>query len=53
MLPASYAPDDGAGLLYRNTELVEAVAENDTAGAYFVREASDDIGFALTGGGTS
>ena len=36
MLPASYATDDGAGLIYRGTEFVEAVAENDYAGAYFV-----------------
>jgi peptidase E len=35
-LPAAYATDDGAGLLYRGTEFVEAVAENSTAGAYFV-----------------
>lgn len=36
VLPAAYATDDGAGLLYRGTELTEAVAENNTAGAYFV-----------------
>lgn len=36
VLPAAYATDDGAGLLYRDTEFVEAVAENSTAGAYFV-----------------
>ncbi|MCD4527083.1 peptidase E [Nocardioides sp. cx-173] len=35
-LPPGYATDDGAGLLYRGTELVEALAENDRAGAYFV-----------------
>jgi len=35
-LPAGYATDDGAGLLYRGTELVMALAENDTAGAYRV-----------------
>lgn len=43
VLPAAYATDDGAGLLYRGTDFVEAVAENDTAGAYFV---------AAGGGGT-
>ena len=35
-LPAGYATDNGAGVLYRGTEFVEAVAENDSAGAYFV-----------------
>jgi peptidase E len=35
-LPAGYATDDGAGLLYRDTELVEALAERDRAGAYRV-----------------
>jgi len=36
VLAAAYATDDGAGVLYRGTDFVEAVAENDTAGAYFV-----------------
>jgi peptidase E len=40
VLPAAYATDDGAGLLYRGTELVEAVSENDRAAAYLV-EAQD------------
>ena len=31
-----YATDDGAGLLYRGTRLVEALAERDGAGAYHV-----------------
>jgi peptidase E len=35
-LPSAYATDDGAGVLYRGTEFVEAVAENGGAGAYFV-----------------
>jgi peptidase E len=35
-LPSAYATDDGAGVLYRDTEFVEAVAENGRAGAYFV-----------------
>ncbi|MDZ7886652.1 MAG: peptidase E [Mycobacterium sp.] len=41
VLPASYATDDGAGLLYRGTTFVEAVAENGTAGAYFVQRLGD------------
>jgi peptidase E len=35
-LPPGYATDDGAGLLYRGTEFVEAVCEKDGAAAYFV-----------------
>src|SRR6476659_6233287 len=35
-LPAGYATDDGAGVLYRGTEFVEAVSEYDGAAAYFV-----------------
>jgi peptidase E len=35
-LPAGYATDDGAGVLYRGTEFVEAVSERDGAAAYFV-----------------
>jgi peptidase E len=35
-LPPGYATDDGAGLLYRGTELVEALSEKDGAGAYLV-----------------
>jgi peptidase E len=35
-LPAGYATDDGAGLLYRGTELAEALAETGQAGAYHV-----------------
>jgi peptidase E len=41
VLPAGYATDDGAGLLYRGTRFVEAVAETDTAGAYFVERDLD------------
>ncbi|MBB2892984.1 peptidase E [Flexivirga oryzae] len=33
-LPESYCTDDGVGLLYRDTEMVEAVSERDGAGAY-------------------
>jgi peptidase E len=40
-LPAGYATDDGAGLLYRGTEMVEAFAEKDGAGAYFVERGPD------------
>lgn len=40
-LPAAYATDDGAGLLYRGTALCEAVAEKCGAGAYFVDRAGD------------
>lgn len=36
VLPAAYATDDGAGLLYRGTYFVEAVAETGSAGAYFI-----------------
>lgn len=40
-LPATYCTDDGAGLVFRGTELAEAVAEVDGAGAYLVtREGS-------------
>jgi peptidase E len=35
-LPPGYATDDGAGLLYRRTEMVEALAENGNAGVYRV-----------------
>jgi peptidase E len=40
-LPSGYATDDGAGLLYRGTELVEALAERDDAGAYRVTAGPD------------
>lgn len=40
VIPAAYATDDSAGLLYRGTDFIEAVAENADAGAYFV-EAHD------------
>ncbi len=41
MLPAGYATDAGAGLYYRGTELVEAVADRDHAAAYWVQRGSD------------
>ncbi len=40
-MPAGYATDDGAGVLYRGTEFVEAVSEKAGAGAYFVERAAD------------
>ncbi|MET0473052.1 MAG: peptidase E [Mycobacterium sp.] len=42
-LPAGYATDDGAGVLYRGTEFVEAVSETDGAGAYFVSPSDDGV----------
>ncbi|WP_392425569.1 Type 1 glutamine amidotransferase-like domain-containing protein [Barrientosiimonas humi] len=42
-LPAGYATDDGVGLLYRGTELVEAVSESDGKGAYEVRRGEDGL----------
>lgn len=40
-LPAGYATDDGAGVLYRGTGFVEALSEKDDAGAYFVERGPD------------
>jgi peptidase E len=40
-LPAGYATDDGAGLLYRGTEFVEALTEKDDKAAYFVERGPD------------
>lgn len=40
-LPAGYATDDGAGVLYRGTEMVEAVTELDDAAAYWVERGPD------------
>ena len=40
-LPAGYATDDGAGLVYRGTELVEAVADRPGAAAYRVERGPD------------
>ena len=40
-LPAGYATDDGAGVLYRGTDYVAAYAEKDRAGAYFVELGPD------------
>lgn len=46
-LPAAYATDDGAGVLYRGTEFVEAVTEKRGAAAYFV-EAVDGAAVETT-----
>ena len=40
-LPAGYATDDGVGLLYRGTEMVQAYAEVDEAAAYSVERGPD------------
>jgi hypothetical protein len=40
-LPMSYATDDGVGLHYRGTELVEAVADRPDVAAYQVQRAAD------------
>jgi peptidase E len=40
-LPAGFATDDGAGLLYRGTTMVEALAERGGAGAYRVERGPD------------
>jgi peptidase E len=41
-LPGGYATDDGAALVYRGTELAEAVATTPGAGAYAVRRTAPD-----------
>ena len=40
-LPAGHATDDGAGLVYRGTELVEVVADRPDAAAYRVERGPD------------
>jgi len=40
-LPAGYATDNGAALVYRGTELAEAVTEAEGALAYEVRRTAD------------
>jgi len=42
VLPAAYATDDGAGVLYRGTTFVEAVSEKPGAAAYYV-DARDGV----------
>ncbi len=41
VLPAGYATDNGVGLLYRGTEMIEAVAEIAGPGAYRVARSAD------------
>jgi len=41
VLPAGYATDNGVGLVYRGTEMVEAVTEVAGPGAYHVRRGPD------------
>jgi peptidase E len=40
-LPLTYCTDDGAGLVYRGTELVDCVSERDDAGCYRVERLAD------------
>ncbi|WP_205471632.1 peptidase E [Nocardioides sp. SYSU D00038] len=40
-LPAGYATDDGVGVLYRGTEMVEALTEVDGKAAYLVERGPD------------
>lgn len=40
-LPAGYATDDGAGVLYRGTEFAEALTEKRDKAAYFVERGPD------------
>jgi peptidase E len=42
-LPTAYATDDGAGLHYRGTELVEALTEIPGAAAYRVERGADGV----------
>lgn len=42
-LPSGYSTDDGAGLLYRGTDLVEAVCERDNAGAFRIDPAAGGL----------
>jgi peptidase E len=41
-LPTAYATDDGVGLVYRGTEMVEAVTQDAAKFAYLVERTSDD-----------
>jgi hypothetical protein len=42
-LPVTHCTDDGVGLVYRGTELVEAVTEVEGKGAYVVTKGGDGI----------
>jgi peptidase E len=43
VLPVTHCTDDGVGLVYRGTELVEAVSEVDGKGAYIVQRDGDSV----------
>lgn len=43
VLPDTYCTDDGVGLVYRGTELAEAVSERPDAAAYLVRRSADGV----------
>jgi peptidase E len=43
-LPETHCTDDGVGLVYRGTELVEAVSDVPSKGAYVVRRAGEGDG---------
>ena len=43
VLPAAYATDDGAGVLYRGTEFAEAVSEFGRAAAYFIEARDGEV----------
>jgi peptidase E len=43
VLGTGYATDDGTGVLYRGTEFVEAVTEQDGKHAYFVERGADGL----------
>jgi peptidase E len=40
-LPSAYATDDGVGLIYRGTEMVEAVSQEDGKCAYYVERGAE------------
>jgi len=42
-LTAGYATDDGVGLVYRGTEMVEAVADRPGCSAYWVERGPDGV----------
>jgi peptidase E len=41
-LPTTYCTDDGVGMVYRGTEMVEVVAENDSGAGYLVTRDDTD-----------
>jgi hypothetical protein len=42
-LPTTHCTDDGVGLVYRGTQLVEAVSEVGGKGAYIVTREGQDV----------